>query len=167
MKLQLPPYEGRMGLNRSAARAIIPPSGKLDGVGEMRALSVFAAAVMVAAGFGSYALVSFWQGADRTAPVHKGPIVGELAYWREGETVEARVMKYTQDGVKILEAKQTDLPLKGILITRVVFPECGMLKFQQSDLGAIYGFAEAEEAEKYPGCPIKDWSGTWRIGRIM
>lgn len=69
--------------------------------------------------------------------------------------------------MKILEAKQTDLPLKGILITRVVFPECGMLKFQQRDLGAIYGFAEAEEAEKYPGCPIKDWSGTWRIGRII
>ncbi|MBW6122586.1 hypothetical protein KZ843_06725 [Pseudomonas aeruginosa] len=156
-----------MGLNRSAGRAIIPPSGKLDGVGEMRALSVFAAVVMVAAGFGSYALVPYWQDVDRTVPAPTGPVVGELAYWHEGETVEARVMKYTQEGVKILEARQTDLPLKGILITRVVFPECGMLKFQQSDLGTIYGFAEAEEAEKYPWCPIKDWSGTWRIGRII
>ncbi|MGG2621949.1 hypothetical protein [Pseudomonas aeruginosa] len=133
----------------------------------MRALSVFAAAVMVAAGFGTYALMSHWQESDEPVTAVSGPVVGELAYWKEGETVEARVLMYNQQGVQILEAKQTDLPLKGILITRVVFPECGMLKFQQSDLGTIYGFAEAEEAEKYPGCPIKDWSGTWRIGRIM
>ncbi|ELG7182245.1 TPA: hypothetical protein ACP3ZG_001741 [Pseudomonas aeruginosa] len=133
----------------------------------MRALSVIAAAVIVAAGFAADELVSYLRGADSPVPAHTGPVVGELAYWHEGETVEARVLKYTQEGVKILEAKQTDLPLKGILITRVVFPECGMLKFQQNDLGTIYGFAEAEEAEKYPGCPIKDWSGTWRIGRII
>ncbi len=156
-----------MGLNGSTGRAIIPSSGKSDGVGVMRALSVIAAAVIVAAGFAADELVSYLRGADSPVPAHTGPVVGELAYWHEGETVEARVLKYTQEGVKILEAKQTDLPLKGILITRVVFPECGMLKFQQNDLGTIYGFAEAEEAEKYPGCPIKDWSGTWRIGRII
>lgn len=64
MKLQVPPYEGWMGLHRSAGRTTIPPSGKLEGVGEMRTLGVFAAAVMVAAGFGTYALMSHWQESD-------------------------------------------------------------------------------------------------------
>lgn len=134
----------------------------------MQNFKVLAAGVAIPAIIASIALVPYWLGAASTpALASPGPVVGELTYWTEGEAVEARVVKFAKEGAKMLEAKQTDLPLKGILITRVVFPECGSLKFQQNDLGTIYGTAEAEEAEKYPECPIKDWSGSWRIGRII
>lgn len=64
----------------------------------MRALSVFAAAVMVAAGFGSYALVSYWQDVDRSVPAHTGTVVGELAYWHEGETARSAGIEVHRGG---------------------------------------------------------------------
>lgn len=133
----------------------------------MRVIGVLAGAIVITAGFASLAWVSHLYETSKAGSAFAGPVVGELVYWKDGRAISARVLKHTEQGVKILEAKQTDLPLRGILITRVVFPECGTLKFQQYDLGEVHGFAEAEEAEKYPHCPIKDWSGTWRIGRII
>lgn len=133
----------------------------------MRVIGVLAGAIVITAGLASLAWVSHLKETSTAGSAFAGPVVGELVYWKEGAAVSARVLKHTKEGVKILEARQTDLPLRGILITRVVFPECGTLKFQQFDLVELHGFAEAEEAKKYPSCPIKDWSGNWRIGRII
>lgn len=95
-----------------------------------------------------------------------GPVIGEMAYWKEGGTWKARVLKYEANGPLILEGPQSDKIVEGILITQVDVPQCGVVKFQENDLGALHGTAVPVEGAQHAGCPIKNWEGVWRIGRL-
>ncbi len=123
--------------------------------------TIFAlAAMLLIAGCGDQ------SNAHRTAGP-AAPLTGEVVYWKDGDSVMARVIVYDPNGDLILEAKQTETALKGILIAKIEVPGCGQVKFQRYELGSLRGTATPSSPESYPSCQVPSWAGDWRIGQLL
>lgn len=95
------------------------------------------------------------------------PLSGEVVYWKEGSEVMARVIFFESNGSLILEAKQSEEALEGILIKRIDVPGCGQIEFKRYDLDSLRGIATASSPESFPDCKIPNWAGEWRIGKLL
>lgn len=94
-------------------------------------------------------------------------VSGELTYWEDDNGEIARVMRFNGEKIQTMSAPQSNQVKTGLTVHDVSFPSCGTISFTQFDLGGIYGTAKPKSDEKHPDCPIKDWSGTWRMGWLM
>lgn len=94
-----------------------------------------------------------------------GPVVGDVTYWKEAAETKARVIRHGAPPL-IMEGLQGTEPVTGVLITTLRFADCGVIKFERQALGSSFASAKAGDTSSTPNCPIKDWSGMWRIGSL-
>lgn len=104
---------------------------------------------------------------DQKTALPTVPVSGEVAYWKEGREVMARVIFYGANGSLMLETKQTEKALKGILIKKIDVPGCGEIKFQKYELGSLRGTATPSSPDSFPNCQIPSWAGEWKIGKLL
>lgn len=99
------------------------------------------------------------------AVIPTGPVVGDVTYWKEAAETKARVILHGSPPL-ILEGLQGTEPVTGVLITTLRFADCGVIKFERQALGSSFASAKAGDSSSTPNCPIKEWSGMWRIGSL-
>jgi hypothetical protein len=129
--------------------------------------SLIPMAIVLAAGLIFYGISYFSYSLQPEKTPTPDVVHGELSYWQDDSGQIARVMRFDGEKTQMMSAPQEDHVKTGLTVHEVSFPSCGTIIFAAFDFGGIYGTAKPKSDEQHPDCPIKDWSGTWRMGWLM